>query len=203
MKRFKVIINYSDLSTPHLLEQGRNSVAKMSSFPQIFAQPQIPYSELLSEATHLENAYNAAQGGNKQQSIELKQVRASFENTLRKQAEYVNCVSDGDELIVTQSGFDVAKQPIPATRSEFSVENGEVSGSIDLRHKTEHGVKSWLWQLSTDPNDESKWTICGASTQASFTVEKLVPGTRYWFRSAGISSSGQSEWCEPISKIVI
>jgi len=175
----------------------------MSAYPQVFEKPDVPYTALLAEATNLETKFNAAQNGGKPQSIELKLARASFENILRKEALYVDRISDGDELIIAQSGFPATKQPTPSNRPEFSVTLGETSGCIDLKHKASAEIKSWIWQYTTDPTAEDKWITASVTTQASYTVKALIPGVRYWFRSAGVTALGQQEWSDPVSQIAV
>lgn len=202
MKKFKVITNYADLSTPHLIELGRNSVSKMSVYPQIFQQPDITYTTMLNAATNLENKYNLAQEGSKLQIIDLKMERALFHRYIRLQALYVDRIADGNELTISRSGFQVSKQASTTSRPDFIVENDNHAGVVNLQHKAITGMKSWIWQYSIDEDDESKWILAGASTQASFTIKDLTPGVRYWFRVAGVRPTGQNDWCEAISQIV-
>jgi len=202
MRKIKVIISYSYLSVPHLIEFSRNTVTKMTTNITIFATPDVALTLVTSSAATLETKYNAAQGGGKQQSIELKVAHTALIDIMRKQALYVDRIANGNEGTIVCSGFATSKQPISSSRPDFSVENGDLDGVIELRHKSNPNVKSWVWQYSTEPTDVSKWILAGVSTQASFTIENLTPGVRYWFRVAAVNSLGQDNWCEPLSQIV-
>lgn len=202
MRKIKVIINYSFLSVPHLIEFSRNTVTKMTANVATFATPDVALALMSTTATTAETKYNAAQGGGKQQSIELKVARAALIDVVRRQALYVERIANGNEGIIVMSGFDSTKQPLPSSRPDFSVENGEQDGVIELKHKAIAGTKSWVWQYNTDPSDASKWILAGVTTKSSFTIENLTPGDRYWFRVASVNSNGQNSWCEPISQIV-
>jgi hypothetical protein len=202
MRKIKVIINYSYLSVPHLIEFSRNTVTKMTANVTIFATPDVTLTLITAAAATLELKYNAAQGGGKQQTIELKVAHAALLDLLRKQALYVDRIANGNEGIIVCSGFAASKQPTTSSRPDFSVENGDQDGVIELKHKAMAGVKSWVWQYSNDPTDTNKWVLAGVSTQSTFTIEDLTPGDRYWFRVAAVYSNGQDNWCEPLSQIV-
>jgi hypothetical protein len=202
MRKTKVIINYSDLSTPHFLEFGRNTVVKMEANQLVFPSPDVPLSTMTESLTLLEIRYLAAKSGGKQQTLELNITRKDSEEFIRKQGLYVDRVADGDETIIMKSGFDMTRPPLQSVKPIFVAENGEHAGEVDLHHKSIPGSKSWVWQKCADPLDDSKWEPEAITTQASYTVKGLPSVSRYWFRAAYITIDGQSDWTAAIDCVV-
>jgi hypothetical protein len=64
---------------------------------------------------------------------------------------------------------------------------------------------AYIWQSAVGaiPADDAAWTIAGYSTQASFTILGLTPGTKYYFRLAAICPDGVTDFNAPVMKIVI
>jgi len=199
MRRVKVIINYAVLSVLQLIELARNTAAKMLANAAVFVTPDVLYAAILTAATTLETKYNAAQGGGKQQTAEMYQAQKALLELLRKQAMYVERIANGNETIILSSGFEASKQPVYAAIPDFMASNGEHSGEIQLKHQKVADAKSWVYQSSVDG---VVWNQVGISVQSSYLVTGLTPITKYWFRCAYITLSGQSEWSNPVSEVV-
>ena len=124
---------------------------------------------------------------------------------MRKQARYVERIADEDSAIVLNVGFSLAKQPIPAQRTELSVEAGKSSGSVLLRRQAVPGAKSYIWQycINAIPETENGWTIAEVTGKASVELNNLNPVTKYWFRVAAVTSDGTLPYNDPIMHIVI
>jgi len=202
MRKIKVVFSFTHLAVSLLVEFARNMVVKMTGNPN-FTEPDVPLDTITTAATTLETKFNAAQGGGKQQTADMHQARIALEDLLHKEASYVDRIANGNEPIILSSGYNTSKQPLPAKRPSFTVTNGNHEGEILLKHKAEKNAKSWAWQYCTDPITATGWIQAGISTQATFTVTGLMPGTKYWFRAAHVKPSGMSEWCEPIAKYAV
>ena len=202
MKRVKVIINYADLSVPHVIEFSRNTVNKMTANTTLFPTPDVTLANLTTSVNALETKFNAAQGGGKQQTIELNQAHKALLELLRKQAMYIERIANGNELTIVSSGFDASKQPSILNYPDFSVSNSDNEGEVILRRKVIPGVRSWVWEQCNDPMSENQWEQIAITTQASLVVKDLDTCKRYWFRSAGINKDGQLDWSDPLVIIV-
>ena len=78
---------------------------------------------------------------------------------------------------------------------------GDHDGEIDLTWDTVRGARSYVVERSPDPPTESSWTHAAVSTRSRTTIEDLTSGTRYWFRVAAVTATGQSAWSNPAMKI--
>jgi len=202
MKKVKVVLDFLRLTVTKLIEFARNTVNKMSE-SSAFSSPDVDLTIITNAADDLEEKYNESQGGGKQQTADMHQALKTLTDLLRKQAQYVDRVADGNEAVILSSGFSTSKQPSPANHPVFSVTNGEKEGEIILKHKAVDQAKSWVWQYCADPIGTTDWTLAGVSTKASFIIKGLKSGGKYWFRAAHVGINGQSAWSNPCAKIVL
>ena len=202
MTRAKVIISYAELSVPHLIEFSRNVVGKMTANNSTFSSPDVALSTLTTSTNTLELKFNAAQGGGKQQKLELEEADQDLRELLRIEGLYVERIAAGNELVIASSGFDYWKTSKTVNQPEFLVTNTGNSGEVILKRKTVSGARSWVWQQTTDPLQPNLWTQIAITTQASLKVGHLDLCTRVWFRSSYVTKDGQSDWSDPQEIIV-
>lgn len=201
MKKVKVIINFARMTISKLIEFARNTVTRMTGNSN-FPTPDVPTTQITTGANTLETKYNAAAGGGKQATAEMRVARKALEELLRKQALYVERIAGGNDATILSSGFTTSKQPVPALHPDFTVMNGELEGEVILKHKAVKGARAWIWQYCADPLNASQWVQAGISTQTTFKIKDLPVGKKYWFRAAYVNTTGQSEWCDPFVKLV-
>ena len=202
MRKSKVIINFKNQTVPEKIEFARNSVTKMTGNTN-FATPDVALTLITTATNTLETKYNLAIGGGKQQTADMHQARAALDDLLHKEGLYVERIANGNEAIILSSGYNTSKQPKPASHPAFTVDNGEHEGEMLLKHKAVKQSKAWTWQYCQDPITETGWILAGMSTQTTFIIKDLKPGTKYWFRAAHLKKEGMSDWCAPIAKFAV
>lgn len=204
MKKNHVVFNFIRFNYSQKVEKGRNVVANMKDNPK-FATPDVPVETLEAKTEELETCRIDALNGGREAAALLRQKVAEWDDMMRKEANYVDRIADGDEVIILSAGFDLEKQPAPAVRSEFSVELGEKSGSVELHRQAVQGAKSYIWQfcMGDAPAPENEWIIAQVTSKASVELTGLKPLTRYWFRVAVVTAAGTSDYCQPIMQVVI
>jgi hypothetical protein len=204
MRKEKVIFDFIKLSSTEKLEFGTNVEIKLTNNPN-FPTPDVSLEVLREKNSLLKNRSLAALDGGKEATAQLRHAISEWDETLRKMARYVDRIADGDGAVILSAGFNLAKQTSPGQRPEFSVELGEKSGSVSLRHQAIDGAKSYVWQLYTgdNPADESGWTVAQVTTKASVELTGLTPLTKYWFRVAAVTTDGTTAYCPPLSQVVI
>lgn len=205
MKKDKIILDFVKLSVPHKVEFGRNVITKRKGNAN-FKTPDTPVEELEKGTTLLEERYVAALNGSKEAKALLRQAEDAWDDLMRKDANYVNRTADGDDAIILSAGYNLAKQPVPGSRPEFSVELGETSGSVYIRRQSVDGARTYLWQYykgEIPPANDAEWTNLPLTTKASTEASGLTPLNKYWFRGATVSSSGTSNYCAPVMQVVI
>jgi hypothetical protein len=202
MKKVKVLFGFIKLQVAKKIEFARNTVSRMTGNAS-FPTPDVPLTQVTTATNNLETAYNAAQGGGKQQKAAMRAAEIILNDLLHKQAAYVDRISAGSETLILSAGFECTAQPKSADHPEFTVKNGAKEGEMILKHKAVKNARAWLWQYCTDPVSSNQWIYGGVSTQARFVIRDLTPGVKYWFRAAYVMPKGQSAFCDPYTKIAL
>jgi hypothetical protein len=125
-------------------------------------------------------------------------------DAFRKMANYVDRVADGDETMILSSGFNLTKKSNSYSKADLNIKNGNSSGNVKLIAKSIDGAKSYIWQFAKDnlPLNGDGWVIAGYSTQANYEVVNLDVASKYWFRVAGITPDGTTDYCNALMKVV-
>jgi hypothetical protein len=203
MRKVHVVFDFVQLSIAEKIARGRNVYVEMNGNPT-FPMPDVPLNVLKEATDTLEVRYLNALNGGKENTVLMRQAEVIWDDDMRKMARYVERIADGDSSIVLSAGFNLAKQPIPAQRSEFTVAPGKTSGSVLLRRQAVPGAKSYIWQFCVNalPETEDGWRIAEVTGKASVELIDLTPVTKYWFRVASVSSQGTSAYNDPIMHVV-
>jgi len=199
MKKDHAVLDFVKAPIAIKIETGRSVETKMRPNP-IFGKPDVPFDDLKASTDLLETRNVAALNGGKEATALLHQAEEDWVNKMRLTARFVDRIADGDSAIILGAGFNLAKQPAPASRPEFSAEQGEKSGSVILQRKRVDGARSYIWQQSIDAN---VWTTVQTTAQASVELTGLTPLTKYWFRVAEVTITGTSDFNDPIALVVI
>lgn len=146
------------------------------------------YQALIEAAT---NGSVAAKKARDKKTVEVKDV-------LRRTADYVRSVANGDAQILATSGYDMAKLPEPINMvgvpSKLVAASTDAAGVIQLRWSKTLGARLFrVEQAQGDPAaGETKWNSLGLVGRQSFVVEGLDSYQAYWFRitALGIQSEG-------------
>jgi hypothetical protein len=205
MKKKHVVFNFVRFNYSQKVEKGRNVAAKIKASPTKFTDPDVTVEQIETTTEELESCRIAALNGDREATALLRQKAQEWDDMMRIVANYVDRIADGDDAVILGAGFDLEKQPDPAVRPVFSVELGAKSGSVILRRQAVPGYKACIWQMyiGETPLSEKDWTLIQVTSQSKLALEGLTPLTRYWFRVAVVTAAGTSEFCDPISQVVI
>ena len=205
MKKDRIVLDFVRIPVAQQTEFGKGVISKMKNNPK-FATPDVSVDELEAKNTLLETRSVAALGGGKEATALLHQTEEEWVDIMRKMAKYVDRIADGDDTIILSAGFNLAKQPAPAIRPDFSVELGEKSGSVVLRRQAVDGAKSYIWQYCTGETpaaNDTDWVTAQVTSKASVELSGLSSMTKYWFRSAVVTTSGTSAYNSPLMQVMI
>lgn len=119
-------------------------------------------------------------------------------------AAYVERVSLGVAALILSAGFDTTKEPTPREKATLAVIDGTNTGSVVLVAKMIEHAGSYIWMMQSPAINgvEQEFIIIGNSTQAKFEMTDLIAGQIYYFCVAGVTSTGTTDFCAPISKMV-
>ena len=203
----KVNLGLAKTPVPLKIERARHIVTSMTGNAN-FATPVPTLASVTTAINNLEIAFNAAQGAGPAQTATMHDKETLLDNLLTQLANYVESTSNGVAAIILSAGMDVkgkgGQQP-----HIFNAVAGKHTGEAILHAKvTRHA--SYIWQMTNDPPlltppnlpNNLAWHQVGVTTKSIFVVEGLAAGTRYWFRVAIVTKTGQEAWSDPISIIV-
>lgn len=205
MKKDRIVLDFVRIPIAQKIEFGRSVLIKMKA-NQKFATPDVNIEELETTTNLLETRSLTAQGGGKEATALMHQAEEEWVDLMRKMAKYVDRVADGDGAIILNAGFNLAKQPTPAMRPDFSVELGEKSGSVVLHRQAVEGAKSYIWQYCQGEMpavNDAGWVTALVTSKVSAEIKGLIPLSKYWFRSAAVTSSGTTAYNQPVMQVVI
>ena len=202
----KVKLNIRGLSIPERIARAQQIVKSMTDNPA-FPTPQPPLAEVTAAINKAATDYANSQAA-KQAAITSTTVShdsdAAMEIILRKLGAYVESVASDDKTIQSAAmGVAGAGGPLlQATNpTGLTASEGDHDATLDLHYDRVKGAKSYVIEQSLDPPTATSWTHAAVCSKSSATISGLVSGTRYWFRVAAVTSSGQSGWSDPATKI--
>ena len=203
MRKDKVVHDFRRISVPNKITFGRSVIAKMTLI-DLFAKPDVDYATATSTVDKLEAYYISSRDGSHQQMALMHQTKKEYDEVFHSLAENVDRLADGDAAIILSTGFHLVKQPEFAKKSELQVKAGDMLGTMWLRRKAVNKATAYVWQyyVGSEVPAEEQWLFGGCSTQASFEMTGLTPGSRVWFRVAAVTREGMQTFTQPVMKIV-
>jgi hypothetical protein len=204
----KIKLNLRTLTIPEKLARSQQIVAALTGNPN-FTAPHPPLSQVTATINELEAASNAAQAARqeaKAKTAAQKTKEEALDKIMTQLVAHVESIAGDDHELILSAGLDVraTAAPVSATHSApptLTATVGDHNGEIDLSWDTIRGARSYVIERSADPPTDSSWTHAAISTRSQTTIEDLTSGTRYWFRVASITATGQSGWSNPAMKI--
>jgi hypothetical protein len=204
MRKVKVVLDFLKFPVSEKIIFYRNVITSLTGNPA-FATPDVSLTNLTTVLTAFEQAEDEASDGARTSIALRNQAEEVADKAFRKEAMYVDRISDGDAAIILSSGFHLSKQPEPAQRPLFEAEAGNNSGEIILTRKAQPGAKSYVWQYcigSLPVNGAGNWIFAGSSTQSKYVISNLESGSKCWFRVAAVTIGGMAPWTDPVMKVV-
>ena len=196
-------------TTSGLVDYALSHAKAINDHPELFPAPEptIPeYDELVRTLNAATVAHLNAQMRTKQRRTEKLAARRAVENALRIRAGYVSKVAGANKGLIHAGGFEVRKEAepsqVPDPPAELRTLATDIRGAALLKWKRMRHAKCYLVEMCLDPLSEDGFKQLAAVPPTRFLVRGLVPGQQYWFRVATIGAAGQSEWCDPIMRVV-
>ena len=204
MKKTKPVFDFAQYAMAEKIGFFRHVNQQLYGNP-LFPTPDIPAAEATAMVDALEAAMQAAKGGGPAAMSALHAVAERADTLYRNLTHYVERIAEGDETIILSSGFHVSKQPIIKPKPELAALDGEHSGTAKLVAKPKDRGAAYKWQMSkvSDDGTAEVWVDIGTTTRASIEVSGLEIMKRYKFRYAVVTPDGTSDYCEPVSKIIV
>jgi len=204
----KIKLNLRNLTIPEKIARSQQIVAALTGNPN-FNAPHPPLAQVTAAINELEAASNAAQAARQDAKAKTAAQNAkeeALDRIMTQLVAHVESVAGDDQQLIMSAGLDVRAAAASASATvsappALTATAGDHDGEIDLSWDTVRGARSYVIERSPDPPTESSWTHAAVSTRSQTTIEDLTSGTRYWFRVAAITATGQSGWSNPAMKI--
>ena len=187
-------------------ELANRIVNAMTGNPN-FVTPNPSLAATTAAKTAMLTAYNTALTL-RQQAQAATDLQADmekgFDRTLTSLSLYVESAADGNDAKIQSAGMSVKDAAVPVGQLlpplALSCMAGNKDGEIDLNWEPVYGAKSYLIQMTTDPNVPDSWADKAHATESYAVILGLTSGNKYWFRVAGIGAAGQGAFSGAESK---
>ena len=186
-----------------LLALLTNVQAKLNG-STVFPTPPVSAADLALKAQELEDAIEAATDGGRVARAQRNALVAEVSDILRRTADYVRMVANGDATKLTQSGFPMAKQrqPVGVVGTPLLIEARMTGkpGQVELRWTGVKVRRAYnIYVMEQDPTlPGAEWTLTGVTSKVRFVVDHLEPYKAYWFCVSAIGSVGEGVKSDPI-----
>lgn len=165
-----------------------------------------PVPDLASVQDALQNFKTAvvqAKEGGKTEALIKNDRRTTLLNLLNSLALYVQLESNGNDVILSSSGFSLYKTPQPVgilpKPESFTVQAG-YTGTIKLKLKRIYGAKTYQYEYRK--KGETIWLV-QTHTKSDLIINQLTSGEAYEFRVAGIGTKVERVYSDIITSFVL
>jgi hypothetical protein len=126
---------------------------------------------------------------------------AAFDALMAEVSRAVQTDSGGDKAKIESAGFSVRAEhtppsPLPAP-TDLQAVASEFAGSADLSWQLDRDARLFLIERAEDAA-ELMFRQIATATKKSASVNSMVSGKKYWFRTAAVGPAGQGPWSDPV-----
>jgi hypothetical protein len=193
------------LTIAELIQRSREILSKMTG-NATYPTPNPPLLDISAVTTAVEGLLNEAQNAKLEWIDKVNQLNsevADLQQKLTLLANYVFNTSSGNAEKIMSAGMEIASKPgtAPVPAQVIIQTISEVgAGKLELKWKKVPYTKTYAVQMTTNPDDPSKWTNLQSVTKTKYIAGGLTSGTKYWFRVRAVGSAGEGEWSDMFVK---
>ncbi len=170
-----------------------------------FPTPEPTLAALTTQADDFEQAINDALAGGSYDKSVRDNKKLELVDSIHNLSYYVLFTAKGDRLVAESSGLPIAKDPTPTPplekASALVLSDAQNAGEMQLLFTKVQGAKSYMYQISLDPADETKWvTTYGTLRKTLFTG--LTSGTKYYVRVVALGTNRQVVYSDVVARVV-
>jgi hypothetical protein len=204
MSNPNVLLNFVYNSVPEKVIFYRNVNNKVFG-NALYPAPDVTQAEAKAAVDALEAAILAAKDSGHTAVSAMHDAEKKADEVYRKLANYVDRTAAGDETSLLSSGFQISKKHVMAPKPALAAFNGEHPGEVKLVAKAIERAATYHWEMSSDakPGVPAVWVYIGSSTRATYVVKNLPVKTSCDFRFCVITPDGTSDYCAPVTIIIV
>jgi hypothetical protein len=200
MNTKRILLSFCRYTVAVLIVFARSVIKKMTG-NAFFTTPIPSLTDVGDAVDDMEKKAALAKDGGKTAKSDLKKSRKKVNDLFRQLAWFVESTANGDENILTSSGFELSKDRLASQRDAFFVLATTVTGSVLIGCVAYKKAKAYLWFHSPGrdlPQADKEWVFGGASTQRKTILPGFETDQYYWFRYRAVTKDGMMEWSDPI-----
>jgi len=194
---------YSDTE---LAVKATNILDKMTDNPK-FTKPTPTLEEIRAIVSDYLASLAKADKGSAEDRIIKNNLRSKLEEMMKNLSLYVQLTSNGDEVTISSSGFDVNKKPASVgvldKPENVSVKMGDNKGTAVISCDAVSHASFYEIEYAEVTADGTQTPIHKTSTKHKLLIEGLTGGKQYSFRIAGAGSDPSRVWSDEIITYVI
>ena len=182
---------------------AQNVATAMTNNPA-FPTPNPSLATFQADVAALNAAETAAlsrgKGAVETRNARLVVVRSDLEN-LRTYVQTVAHAANPStaEAIIQGAGMTVRKSTLH-DKAALAVKPGSVSGTVNLAAKAAAKHAAYSWQYSTD---QKTWISLPQTLKAKAGISGLTAGTVYYFRMQALTATGEGNWGQIVSLMIL
>lgn len=203
MKKRNIRLELKKHTPVRLLELASNVAAKLENNPS-FPAPPVPAVELRALINRLTLSITEATDGTRLDKQKRNDLVVVVQEALRRLADYVRMIAQGDATTLISSGFELAAEssaPIPMmSPANLTCRMTGRHSEVALRWEAVRNRRSYvLYMCEKDPAEgEGQWTLMGVTGKVTHSIQGLVPYKPYWFRVSAVGALGEGLLCAPV-----
>lgn len=216
----KVSFEFVRLSPTQKGMFGDNVIAELTQNVSDFPTPDVPLPTLTGVNNDLKLKTQQAMSGDKVKIAERNAAEEVWDSTFRKEAEYVQRISDGNKVLIAKSGFpstdtEVGPLPVPAQATIDGWANKGRGSGIHVEMEPLSNCKGFVFIISNTnltgnlviKGDKVKLKEGAGEMDVIFTTKRkvdfteLVSGQLYYLTAFGFNATGVGELANVIEVI--
>lgn len=194
---------YSDSA---LATAVRQIIRMMTGNPN-FPNPSPSLAELETANNEYEGALEKMKDGTQADTVIKNRRRAALEGILKKEAQYVENVANGDVAIMLSSGFELTKGRVPVGEldvpTNLIVNAGQERGTLQVKFDGVEHARFYEIDYAEVPVTEDSRKERLSNTSPNFLIKGLISGKEYSVRAAAAASKPERKWSKWVSSYVL
>ena len=201
----RIKIDVTGLTDDALENKAQHVITQLTGNPNV-PTPQPDLIILQNQLDDFRAKREATVQGGPNATTLKNESRDALMQLLRDEADYVQQVSMGNQVIIESTGFETRKPPEPIGElpppANLRASVSEFIGAVDLRWKPVYGAGTYNAYInSNDPNVEASWAFVKSSQNSTIRIEALITGTVNWFRITAIGAAGEGPPSDPARSV--
>lgn len=194
-------LSLTRISVDELAMLASGVVSKLTNNPH-FPNPAVPLAELQAAEVTLTGLISLATNGSLQSLLQRRAAEENLRALLRKEADYVRLIAQGNAVMLSSSGFEMRRDRLPintlAAPRRISARLTGVRGCVYLRCSPVHGAHFYEVWIASEAGIGHEWRLLTTSTRTRIMLTGLESARYHHLKMRAVGATGES----PMSNMV-